>query len=36
MIMMYRCTKRMKKFSIANMMTSDWERFKKSTFDNFG
>ena len=22
------CTKRMRKFSIANMMTSDWGRFK--------
>ena len=28
MIIMYCCTKRMRKFSIANMMTSDWGRFK--------
>ena len=28
MIMMYCCTKRTRKFSIANMMTSDWGRFK--------
>ena len=26
--MMYCCTKRMRKFSIANMMTSDWEDSK--------
>ena len=28
MIIMYCCTKRMKKFSISNMMTRDWGRFK--------
>ena len=28
MIVMYCCTKRIRKFSIANMMTSDWGRFK--------
>ena len=27
-IVVYCCTKRMKKFSIANMMTNDWRRFK--------
>ena len=27
-IIMYSCTKGMRKFSIANMMTSDWGRFK--------
>ena len=28
MILIYGCTKRMRKFSIANMMTNDWGRFK--------
>ena len=28
LIMMNCCTKRIRKFGIANMMTSDWERFK--------
>ena len=42
MIVMNCCTKRITKISIANMMTSDWERFKgppsasEWTFENAG